>query len=92
MAIFLLEERNLKELQTQYAKKEYEDFMDNKMFKSAEDLQSLDDEGVNTPPGFAGMGSVLLCVDEPITCLLFCSDRSKLPEIQLLRHSRRRQN
>nr|XP_042117957.1 adenylate kinase 9 isoform X2 [Peromyscus maniculatus bairdii] len=38
------EERNLKELQTQYAKKEYEDFMDNKMFKSAEDLQSLDDE------------------------------------------------
>ncbi|XP_036025258.1 adenylate kinase 9-like [Onychomys torridus] len=38
------EERTLKELQAQYAKKEYEDFMDNKMFKSTEDLQSLDDE------------------------------------------------
>ncbi|XP_049976513.1 adenylate kinase 9-like [Alexandromys fortis] len=35
------EERNLRELQIQYAKKEYEDFMDDKMFRSSEDLQSL---------------------------------------------------
>ncbi|XP_075801076.1 adenylate kinase 9 [Microtus pennsylvanicus] len=33
------EERTVKELQ--YAKKEYEDFMDDKMFKSSDDLQSL---------------------------------------------------
>lgn len=35
----------------QYTKKEYEDFMDDKMFKSSDDLQSLvDDEGTNSWP------------------------------------------
>ncbi|KAH0508523.1 Adenylate kinase 9 [Microtus ochrogaster] len=35
------EENTLKERQIQYAKKEYEDFTDDKMFKSSDDLQSL---------------------------------------------------
>lgn len=41
----------MRELQIQYAKKEYEDFMDDKMFKSSDDLQSLvGDEGINSRP------------------------------------------
>lgn len=41
----------MRELQIQYAKKEYEDFMDDKMFRSSEDLQSLmGDEGINSRP------------------------------------------
>ncbi|KAL1770118.1 adenylate kinase 9, partial [Sigmodon hispidus] len=40
------EEKSLRELQMQYAKKEYEDFSDYKMFKSSEDLQPMvGDEG-----------------------------------------------
>ncbi|XP_040614143.1 adenylate kinase 9 isoform X3 [Mesocricetus auratus] len=41
------EEKALRELQTQYAKKEYEDFMDYKLFKSTDDLQSLGDDEVS---------------------------------------------
>ncbi|CAH6778255.1 Ak9 [Phodopus roborovskii] len=40
------EERTLRELQIQYAKKEYEDFMEYKMFKSSDDLQSVADDEV----------------------------------------------
>ncbi|XP_035294322.1 adenylate kinase 9 [Cricetulus griseus] len=40
------EEKNLKESQVQYVKKESEDFVDYKMFKSSDELQSLtDDDG-----------------------------------------------
>lgn len=41
----------------QYVKKESEDFVDYKMFKSSDELQSLtDDDGINTPPDIVSDG------------------------------------
>jgi adenylate/nucleoside-diphosphate kinase len=47
MAICLSEERTLKELQVQYSKREYNDFLS----KSSEELPSLENTGKTTLPG-----------------------------------------